>query len=66
MIIEALKHSSGIGLRVTHHITITRGLEQSWIEFKRKDGKPVNAYDFFNLGLHLDWYNTQHNTINKL
>ena len=60
MIIEALKHSSsGIGLRITHQITITRGPEQSWIEFHRKDGKPVNPYDFFNLGLHIDWYDTQ-------
>ena len=60
MIIEALKYSSsGIGIRLTHHITITRGPDQSWIEFRRKDGKPVNAFDFFNLGLHIDWYNSQ-------
>lgn len=59
MIIDALKHnSSGIGIRITHHITIRRGHEKSWIEFKRKDGKPVRAFDFFNLGLHIDWYHT--------
>ncbi|QRY55993.1 hypothetical protein [Sphingobacterium siyangense] len=61
MIIEALKHnSSGIGIRITHHITITRGREKSWIAFQRKDGQPVSAFDFFNLGLHIDWYNTQY------
>jgi len=58
MIIDALKHnSSEIG--ITHHITIRRGPEKSWIEFRRKDANPVQAFDFFNLGLHIDWYNTQ-------
>lgn len=60
MIIDALKHNtSGIGIRITHHITIRRGYDKSWIEFQRKDGKPVSAFDFFNLGLHIDWYRTQ-------
>ena len=60
MIIDALKHTtSGIGIRITHHITIKRDHEKSWIEFQRKDGKEVNAFDFFNLGLHIDWYDTQ-------
>ncbi len=60
MIIDALKHSSsGIGIRISHEIRITRGPDKSWIKFWRKDGKPVNAFDFFNIGLHIDRYNTQ-------
>lgn len=55
--IDALKNNtSGIGIRITHHIIILRGRENRWIEFRRKDGKPVNAFDFFQLGLHIDWY----------
>ncbi|KKO89265.1 hypothetical protein AAW12_24490 [Sphingobacterium sp. Ag1] len=60
LIIDVLKNnSSGIGIRMTHEINIMRGHHQSWIEFKRKVGKPVNAFDFFNLGLHIDWYDIQ-------
>ena len=58
LIIDALKNNtSGIGIRITHDIIILRGSENSWIEFRRKDGKPVNDFDFFQLGLHMDWYN---------
>lgn len=55
MIIDALKHSSsGIGISITHEIRIARGPDKSWIEFWHKDDKPVNAFDFFNMGLHID------------
>lgn len=57
MIIRALKNnSSGIGIRMSHNVTIIRGADKSWIEFQRKDGRPVRVFDFFQLGLHIDWY----------
>jgi hypothetical protein len=55
IIIDALKNnSSGIGIRITDHVIIRRDHEKSWIKFQRKDGKSVNVFDFFNLGLHID------------
>ena len=50
-IIGALKTCSiGIGIRELHNITIKRGINDSKIEFCRKDGEDIKPVDFFMLG----------------
>lgn len=55
-IIRALKNnSSGIGLRKMYYIKIKRGGYTSSITFTPKEGREMNARDFFFLGLDIDW-----------
>lgn len=50
-IIGALKTcSTGIGIRHLHNITIKRGIDDSQIEFCRKDGEDIKPVDFFMMG----------------
>ncbi|AZA49560.1 hypothetical protein EG346_15855 [Chryseobacterium carnipullorum] len=50
-IIGALKTcSTGQGIRIMYDLKINRGNYDTQIEFVRKDGKDINAVDFFMLG----------------
>lgn len=50
-IIGALKTSIiGQGIRAIHDLKIERGINDSLIEFTRKDGGQINPLDFFMLG----------------
>ncbi|MFP7656102.1 hypothetical protein [Chryseobacterium proteolyticum] len=58
LIIDGLKNTSyGKGIRELYNITITRGPEQSKIEFCRKDGKDIDFVDFFMMALMINWNN---------
>lgn len=50
-ILDALESSiQGQGMRMICTIDYNLGIKNSWIEFTRKDGKPLEAKDAFWLG----------------